>query len=259
MASKDKQYIRAAGLSGLSALADGSLDPSQRAAVKAWISGSPELQVLYERELMAVAVLQEAAVERAPARLRARLEAQHADRAWRPRRRAGYGALVGALAAALAVVLALPGGTPGSPSVTEAAMLALRGASAPAPSPDRGDPGPKLAQRLEGLYFPNWSTTLGWRAVGMRRDRLGTRPAVTVYYERQGRRVAYTIVGSPALAQPAALVMRLDEFELRSLEIGRRIVVTWRRGEHTCVLSSSRVSASTLERLADWPTSGPGR
>ena len=252
MAREIEQDLSAAQLAELSALADGRLDPTRRQAVEAWIASSPELLSRYERERAAVEILQQAGTERAPARLRARVEAQRVSGT--PRSRwPGYAAMAGALAAAaLALALILPGGTPGSPSVSQAAQLALRGPSAPAPAPDRGDPRTKLAQRLQGLYFPNWAGTLGWRPVGARSDRLGGRPAVTVYYQSRGRRAAYTIVGAPALAQPSPPATHLGGFELRALSLGGRTVVTWRRAGHTCVLSASAVPAQVLEELAAW-------
>src|SRR5438270_6130567 len=204
MATKAAHHLSPAQLADLSALADGSLDPARRQAVEAWIASSPELHDLYERERAAVGVLHQAAAERAPARLRLRIEGQRVSRARGARMRTGYGALASAIAAtAVAVVLLLPGGAPGSPSVSQAAGLALRGPLAPAPAPDSGDPRAKLADRFQGVYFPNWSATLGWRAVGMRRDRLDGRPTTTVYYQRRDGLVAYTIVGAPALSPPS--------------------------------------------------------
>ena len=91
---------------------------------------SPELSSLYERERRVVELLHEArSTDRAPAALRARIEASRPTRPCVARRRAGYGgALAGALAAAvLALVLILPGGSPGAPSVSQAAGLAMLG------------------------------------------------------------------------------------------------------------------------------------
>ncbi len=254
MARPDELLPTHTELADLSAMADGSLDPSRRQAVEDRIARSLHLRGLYEREHTAVEALQQAAAERAPARLRMRLEAQRASRATRLRRRPAYAAMAGALAcAAAALVLLLPGGTPGSPSVSQAAQLALRGPSSPAPAADPSDPRMKLAQRLQELYFPNWSDTLGWRAVGVRSDQLAGRQAVTVYYERHGMSVAYTIVGAPALAQPRSPVTHRGGFVLRALNVHGRSVVTWRRAGHTCVISASGVPTRVLEQLADWP------
>jgi anti-sigma factor RsiW len=256
MASKSAQYLSPEQLAELSALADGSLDPARRQAVEAWIASSPELLDLYERDRAAVGVLQQAAAERAPARLRLRIQGQRVRRVRGPHVRTGYGVLAGAIAAAaVAVVLVLPGGAPGSPSVSQAAGLALRGPLAPAPAPDSTDPRTKLADRFQGVYFPNYLATLGWRAVGMRRDRLDGRPATTVYYQRRDGLVAYTIVGAPALSPPSGLVTRLNGFELRAFSLASRTVVTWRRAGHTCVLSAARVPVGVLEQLAGYRAS----
>ena len=253
MSAKPIQDLSPTQAAELSALADGSLDPARREAVEAWIASSPELLDTYERERAAVRLMRHAAAERAPARLRMQVHGQRLSRPRRSRAWAGYGALAGAIAAtALAVVLLLPGGAPGSPSVSQAAGLALRGPSAPAPAPDSGDPRVKLADRFQALYFPNWSTTLGWHATGMRRDRLGGRATMTVYYRRDGGLVAYTIVGTPALRSPAGQVTHLNGYELRTFSLAGRTVVTWRRAGHTCVISAAGVPATALEQLAGW-------
>ncbi len=185
---------------------------------------------------------------RAPRRVRVQIEAS----VRRDARVAGLrGAVSAAVAAGLvAVALLLPGGTLGAPSVSEAAALASRGAVAPAPAPDPEDPDAKLSQPVDDVYFPNWSVTRGWRATGQRGDRLEGHRAVTVYYASGARRLAYTIVSAPALAQPSARVTVQDGITLRMLAIRGRLVVTWRRDGRTCVLTGTRVSAAQLRRLA---------
>jgi hypothetical protein len=245
-------------LAELSALADGSLDPAREADVRARIAASPELSALLEREQRVVELLHEARAEtRAPASLRARIEAQRPRASVRARRRTVYiGSLAGALAAVvLALVLILPAGTPGSPSVSQAAALASLGPAAAAPVTDPKAP-QKLETRIEDLYFPNWGKSLHWRAVGQRSDRIGGRVAVTVYYSWRGKRVAYTIVGAPALNTPAAQVRTLNGTELHTLRLGGRLVVTWRRAGHTCVLSGPGVPAAALQHLAAWKSHG---
>ncbi|HEY5316463.1 MAG TPA: hypothetical protein VIJ20_00680, partial [Solirubrobacteraceae bacterium] len=169
-----------------------------------------------------------------------------------PRRRRAVlgGGLAGALAVlALALVLILPGGTPGSPSVSQAASLALRGPVSP-PPPARGGQRTLLARDVDEVYFPDWGG-IGWRATGERIDRIDGRLLDTIYYRGYGWRIAYTIVGGSALAEPrGAAVSRGYRIELRSLALGRRTVVTWRRDGHTCILSGARVPDKTLLRLA---------
>jgi anti-sigma-K factor RskA len=85
----------------LAALADGSLDPRQRAAVEARVAGSAELAELLSEQKRAIALTTSAAADvEAPAALRARIEAQPRPRS---RRRA---AVIGAFAASAAVAAA---------------------------------------------------------------------------------------------------------------------------------------------------------
>jgi hypothetical protein len=249
-------------LAELSALADGSLDPSRRATVEARIAASPELSVLYERERRVVAALHQVrATDRAPAALRARIEAARPSRAQRARRRVGYGGAVAtALAAvALALVLALPGGAPGAPSVSDAAALAARGPAQSAPAPDPHAPAALLDARVGTLHFPNWLSQFGWRAVGTRTDNLRGHQAVTVYYEWHGDRIAYTIVGGPLLAEPVAQTTVRNGTELWTSAKNDRVVVSWRRAGNTCVLSGAGITASELQTLAAWKVPAGGR
>ncbi len=244
-------------LADISALADGTLDPKRRAEVQAWIAASPELSSLYARERRVVELLHQArARDRAPQQLRARIERERPSARTRARRRIGFGAaFAGALAVlALAVALLIPSGTPGAPSLSEAAALALRGPAKPPPAPDPSAPNARLNQEIGDLYFPNWAATLGWTAVGMRTDEIRGREAVTVYYKakRTNQTLAYTIVASPPLATPAARSTRLYGTEVQTLRLNGRLVVTWRRSGHTCVLSATGVKGPELRTLAAW-------
>jgi anti-sigma factor RsiW len=241
-------------LSELSALADGTLEPSRRPEVEARIAASPELSAMYERERRVVEALHHArATDRAPDRLRARIEAARPSRTVLVRRRLVYaGGLAGALAAiAVALVLALPGGTPGSPSVSEAAALAARGSTESPPAPDPADPDTNLYRTVGEVQFPNWNR-LRWHAVGARTDTLDGHKAATVYYQWHDKRIAYTIVSAPALAKPAAHPTWVHGTELRTMTQGGRLVVSWYRSGDTCVLSGTGVTAAELQKLAAW-------
>ena len=133
---------------------------------------------------------------RAPLRLRERIEAQRPSPAKRARRRFGYagGLAAGLAVVVLALVLLLPGGSPGAPSVSEAAGLASLGATQAAPMPDPSNP-IKLGSDVEDVYFPNWEKRFEATATGQRNDTLDGRPATTVFYEMNGKTIAYTIVG----------------------------------------------------------------
>ncbi len=247
--------LTAKQLADLSALADGTLDPARRGEVEAWVASSPDVRALYERERRAVEILHRArATDRAPAALRARIESERPSPRVRNRRRFAYGgAVAGAIAVVvLALALIVPSGTPGGPSVSQAAALALRGPEAPAPIVDPNHPASRLQQDVQEVYFPNWANAFGWHAKGMRTDDIKGRQAVTVFYEGHGKSVAYTIISAPALKQPAASATTLHGTEMRTFTVDGRWVVTWRRDDHTCVLSGEGVSPATMRMLAAW-------
>jgi hypothetical protein len=240
----------------LTALADGTLRGRRRARLLAEVGRSPELAERLEKQRRAVAALR-SVEERAPAWLRARLEPE------RPRRRVPFAVpLAGGLAAgaafALILALALPGGA-GGPTVVEAAELAARPASEPAP---RSDPAqPKLLDaRASGLAFPSWAEEFGWRATGRRVDELDGRSTVTVFYEKGGRRIGYTIVSGEPIDPPDEARRAVREgTTLHGLTADGRVIVTWLRGGTTCVLSGSGVPADVLLDLAAWKGKGAVR
>ncbi len=161
--------------------------------------------------------------------------------------------MAGALAAIVVlVVFLLPSGAPGGPSVSKAATLATRGPTSQAPPPDPRAPEARLDQRVGRVYFPNWLKPLGWAAVGQRLDQLAGRPIVTVYYQGHYTTVAYSIVGGRALSPPAGKRVRVNGVPMRAFSINGRLVVSWRRGGHTCVLSGMGITATELEQLASW-------
>jgi hypothetical protein len=206
-----------------------------------------------ERE-RARAVLAVAVSERAPARLRARVEAlRRPARHRRPLMVAGGAA---ALAVALLLaLLALPGGGPG-PSVAQAAALGTRPPTAPAPAV-RAEAPALLDAAVDGVAFPAWEAALGWAAVGRRDDRLDGRDAVTVRYARDGRLVAYTIVSGEALRPPAAApVLVRGGVAFRVVATGGGPALSWERRGRTCVLSGPGVPREALLELAGWRGAG---
>jgi hypothetical protein len=76
---------------------------------------------------------------------------------------------------------------------------------------------------------------------------------VTVYYQRRYTQIAYTIVSGRSLPVPPGKVVHVGTERLRTLSVNGRLVVTWRRAGHTCVLSGMGVTAEELERLAASP------
>ena len=191
----------------LTALADGTLHGRRRSRLEAELERSPELAEALAKQRRAVDALRSVEA-RAPASLRARIDAER--RARRPglagapgawlRRPAFAGGLAAAAAFALLLAFLLPGGA-GGPSVVEAAELASLPAEASAPRAEPAEPA-LLDARAAGLAYPNWAEEFGWRASGRRVDEIDGRRAVTVFYEKEGRRIGYTIVSGEALEWP---------------------------------------------------------
>jgi anti-sigma factor RsiW len=251
MNAKDTTEPDPRALAELSALADGTLEPRRAAALGELLARSPDMRRRYEREVQAVDAIHALRADRAPAHLRLAVGARGRPApVHRPRFRLAYG---GSFAVAVAVVVAalvllLPGG-PGALSVSDAAALALRGPAMAPPMPDHSHGGSRLGQDVGEVYFPDWSR-LHWTPVGQRIDHVDNRLAVTVYYASGAKLVAYTIVDSPALGWPGTAEWRLRGVELQGLRSGSRMIVTWRRAGHTCVLSGSGISPQTLSQLA---------
>jgi hypothetical protein len=198
--------LSAEEMAELSALADGTLSADRRAALEARIAASPELRELVDRQKRAVAATRAMASEPAPASLRGAVEAHRRERDAGPRRLRSVVprlALAGALAAvAIVAVVALSGGPAGGPTVADAARLAARPPSAPAPGRlDHSQS--KLHARVDGVVFPDLLRSYGWRAVGLRHDQLDGREATVVSYAKGGSRIAYVIVsGSASRGRP---------------------------------------------------------
>ena len=242
----------------LSALADGTLPEERRSAVEARVAASPELKLLLERQRRAVAATRPLASEPVPASLRAAVEAERRSRRTPrglPRWLVPRVALAGALAAVLIVVagVLLTGG-PGAPTVAEAAQFATQAPTDPAPWPV-GD-GVRLALDVDGVVFPDLQKSYGWQAVGVRRGMLDGRGATTVVYENSGRRIAYVVVAGSGLPRPSGSDgTTLGGVLFQTLRVDGRLVVTWRRLGHTCVLVGAP-PRSELLTLASWRGDG---
>lgn len=258
MAAEDGN-LSEARLAELTALADGSLAPAKRAEVEGAVERSPELRALFDQQRAAVAAVW-ALDTPAPASLRARVEATRRA-AERPRRPglALAGGFAAALAATILAVVILDGGGRADPTVLEAASLAERGTSAPAPAPDGRQP-KLLAASVAGVPFPDYAVRFGWRASGTRADELAGRATQTVYYDLRDRRIAYTIVSGAALQWPAGARRTVrDGVTLRFVERDAETIVTWLRDGHTCVLSGDSVARGELLELAAWKPEGTDR
>jgi hypothetical protein len=237
----------------LARLADGTLPPGRRAALEARVASSPELQALLAEQQRVRAAIAGVATP-APAALRARIEALRPERG----RRARF-AIAGALAtaaAALILALALPSGTPAGPSLSQAATLTALPPTKPAPGPHNGTDA-LLNVAIGGVRFPAWADAFGWQASGVRSDEIKGRDAVTVFYDKGGRRIGYTIVDGDALDVPdGAAPTQRNGLELHTLIANGRTVVTWERMGHTCILSGDGVAAERMVELAAWTGGG---
>jgi hypothetical protein len=205
---------------------------------------------------------------RAPEALHGRIEALVAERsATRARPSAAFGPWVARRAIAAAAVLAaiavalLAGLGGGSGSVSEvraASALTLRAATSTAP---RQSPSVRsqLTAAVEGVAFPYWEESFGWRSVGARSDRVGGRAVTTVFYsDGRGRRVGYAIVGgAPAPHLSGGSVVWRSGTGYRLLRLGGVPTVAWLRGGRLCIVSGRGVDDATLVRLASWDDRGP--
>jgi hypothetical protein len=165
-------------------------------------------------------------------------------------------ALAAATATALAVVLAVVlGGSGASANATlrAASRLTLSAATLPAPSESAANRATVNAQ-VDGVSFPYWQESFGWRATGSRVDLIGSRSVRTVFYsDPRGQRIGYAIVGgTPAVGVHGGRVVWQGGSAYRELRLGGEQVVTWLRDGRLCVVSGRGVAAATLLRLASW-------
>jgi hypothetical protein len=246
----------------IAGLADGSLPPERRAAAQARVDASPELRELLAEQRRAVETVRAASASvAAPSGLRTSIQAQ--QRALAPTRRRrhltlGLGFTGAVAAAALVVFLVIPPGTPRAPSVVEAAALTDEPAEEPAPGPARGNSA-LLDATADGLPYPNWGgPDLKWPATGARDDELGDRDATTVFYEREGRRLGYTIVSGDALKPPKGSRRTVYEgVVFHEFRQGGQLVVTWERNGRTCVMSGEDgIKREALLGLGAWDGQG---
>jgi hypothetical protein len=241
----------------LAALADGSLRGRRKRALEARLASSPELRAAFGRQRSAVAALSVLDVS-APTGLRRRIEAERSrpSAPVRRRRLAIGGALAGAVAAvALTLVLVAPSGS-GGPTVVEAAQLSYLPATQSSVQVDRANP-KLLDARVEGVPFPNLHADFVWHEAGARSDELGDRSTKTVFYERAGERIGYTILSGERLDPPTGAQTRVQNGVRLSTATERgSAIVTWMRGGRTCVISGKGVSAKDLREVASWKGDG---
>jgi hypothetical protein len=215
----------------------------------------------------------------APERLHRQVEAlvaAHSGSAQRARARRGrrrpratnhrsrnspWGPISASAVAAVAVVAVVAGLTgifnsgagSSTPSLRQAAAPTLRAATLPAP-PESGANRSELTAAVDGVKFPYWGERFGWRATGMRGDRIDGHIVTTVFYSNaSGRRIGYAILaGTPAPRIDGGVVIWRGGVPYRLLSEHGAAVVTWLRDGRLCVVSGRGVSSATLLRLASW-------
>jgi hypothetical protein len=244
----------------LAMLADGTLPAAQHEQILARVQDSPELARELEAQRGAVALLHRLEDVQAPPSLQrsiGEMRARPPLRAHPPRRARLHlrptVALALATAAAAATIIALTAAPPSAPTVLQASQLALRPATLPAPAESPQAHG-LLVSSVDGISYPYWGGSLGWRTAGARTDHLGGRTITTVFYaDSAARRIGYAIVAGRALPLPHGAVVsrRGVTFHVLTATSGVTIV-TWRRAGHTCILVARGVNAGTLMHLATW-------
>lgn len=165
--------------------------------------------------------------------------------------RAGMVAGVVVTLIALAVAIAFGVSRQDDPGRIVLAVVAThdQGADRPPPSPIP-DPGPR-----DG--FADFAARAHWEPSGAREDAIEGRTASTVFWDRAGRRVAYTAVsGDPVDAPPDTRRTGRRGVLLRSFDVGGRTVVTWDENGHTAVISAIGISRAALYNLAGGRTRG---
>ncbi len=239
-------------MADLAAAADGTLDPARQAEIEAMAAEDLELADALERQRRAVTLIRGATVEiHAPLALRERLEADR-QRLAKPRARRRWFSVGLAGAAVAAVLLAVVLAAPGGPTVEDAAAFATAPPTAPAPAAE----GALLDLAQDGIAFPAWAEKLGWEATGARTDEIGGRSTTTVFYAKDGKTLAYTIVGGDALDAPDGTVVEAEGTPVTVFQAGARPVATWERHGSTCVLSGEGVDRAKLAELAGWTGQG---
>ena len=244
-------------LRSLAQLADGSLEGRARAELEARVAASPTLRAALERQRTGTAALRGLDVA-APAGLRQRIEAERSrpSAPVRRRRLVFGGALAGVAAViALAIVLVAPSGS-GGPTVVEAAQLSDLPATQASVPVDRANP-KLLDAAVDGVPFPNLHANFVWHEAGGRSDELDGRGTKTVFYERAGQRIGYTILSGDPIHPPGGAKPSVQNgVRLNTATDGGRAIVTWLRDGRTCVLSGKHVSAKDLREVASWKGDG---
>jgi hypothetical protein len=153
---------------------------------------------------------------------------------WRP---AVAVAGIAAICAAVVIGVVGLGGSSSGPTIPAAAGLAFAPSTGPAPSA-------RNAQLLDASYggvtYPNYAK-FSVPPTGTRTDRIGGRPALTVFYRLpDGTRLSYTVLSGKAVPLPSdAHTVTFEGVPLREFSTSSGLsVVTLVRFGRTCVLAA---------------------
>ena len=157
-------------------------------------------------------------------------------------------------------------------TVGDVAKAANRPDDRRAPQPAAGAPG-ILDVEIDDLAFPDLNR-FGWRATGVRRDRVDGRSMTTVAYERGAKRLTYTLVSGADHADYGVPTLALQR-ERGRIEInvisgsttlvgdGARqrlpVVFALKRRKRTVVVTAPAMTGRALRRLirlATWRAGG---
>jgi len=171
-----------------------------------------------------------------------------AGASWRP-----AVALAGLAAVCAAVVIGIVGvgGGGSGPSIPAAAALAFAPSTAPAPAPRSAK---LLDASYGGVTYPNYAN-FSVPPTGERTDRVGGRPALTVFYRLpSGTRLSYTVFSGNAVPLPQdAQAVRFEGVPLHVFTTSSGLsVVTLVRYGRTCVLAA-RTKPDVVLSLAAAP------
>ena len=179
-----------------------------------------------------------------------------AERSWRPKRSAGRAwrpavavtALAALTAAVVIGVVGISGGGNG-PSIPAAAELAFAPSTGPAPAAQN----PKLLDvSYGGVTYPNYAK-FAVPPSGRRNDRIGGRPALTVFYRLpDGTPLSYTVFSGKAIPLPKsarAVVFHGVPLHVFKTSSGLSVVTLVRFGR-TCVLAAKTTPDTVLSLAA---------
>ncbi|MBV9942206.1 MAG: hypothetical protein JO262_08785 [Solirubrobacterales bacterium] len=166
---------------------------------------------------------------------------------WRP-----AVAVVGLAAVCAAIVIAAVGvGGGGRPSIPAAAELAFAPSTGPAPAARSAT---YLDASYGGVTYPNYQK-FSVPPTGTRTDRIGGRPALTVFYRLpNGTRLSYTVFSGKAVPLPAvtkSVVFEGVPLKTFTTSSGLSVVTLVRYGR-TCVLAA-KVKPDVVLGLAAAP------